>query len=426
MTATAAATGRAALTGVPRRHTATQVGIVLAVCVLPLLRPAGPGNTGAVDLGVVAVMLVAALWLSGHRHPVRFPYVLPVALALVAGAIAGLAAGGGLIALAQDVFLLGWAAAVANLGRSPALLATLVRAWGLSVTGWAAVLLAGVVVHVSWLSGQTALDGSRASLTLGDPNLAADYFLVGLLVLRAGQVPQRRSLRLLCCAVIVTAIVLTGSNGGLTALVLATVAGWLFRLVRAGRAPSALLAACLLASAAVAAASTVDLAGVAARARVSAPVLRDSIGREAESGGSRQTLVHEALSLWLRDDSPLGVGPSGTKAALEAEQAPYVKEAHDDYLAAVVERGVLGGVALAWLVAMVAVRSWRISRRDALRPEFAAVLPRPELLAAAAGAVLLSALFYEVLHFRHVWALFGLIAAVEIWGRRERRPRVPG
>ena len=38
----------------------------------------------------------------------------------------------------------------------------------------------------------------------------------------------------------------------------------------------------------------------------------------------------------------------------------------------------------------------------------------------------MSGLFYEVLHFRHVWALFGLIAAVEIWGRRERRPRVPG
>jgi O-antigen ligase len=146
--------------------------------------------------------------------------------------------------------------------------------------------------------------------------------------------------------VVVVAIVLTGSNGGLTALVFATVGGWLFRLVRAGRAPAAVLAACLLACAAVAAASTVDVTGVAARARDSAPVLRDSIGREAESGGSRQTLVREAFSLWLSNDSPVGVGPGGTKAALQAEQAPYVKEAHDDYLAAVVERGLLGGVAL--------------------------------------------------------------------------------
>jgi O-antigen ligase/polysaccharide polymerase Wzy-like membrane protein len=425
MTAPAPAVGRAALTGVPRRHTATQVGIVLAVCALPLLRPAGPGNTGLVDVGVVVAMVVAVLWLSGHRHPVRFPYALPVALGIVAGALGGLAAGGGLLALSQDLFLFGWTLAIANLGRSPALLGTLVRAWGLSVTGWAALLIAGVLGHVAWLSGQSGLDGSRAALTFGDPNLAADYFLVGLLVLRAAQVPRRRSLRLLCCAVVVVAIVLTGSNGGLTALVFATVGGWLFRLVRAGRAPAAVLAACLLACAAVAAASTVDVTGIAARARDSAPVLRDSIGREAESGGSRQTLVREAFSLWLSNDSPVGVGPGGTKAALQAEQAPYVKEAHDDYLAAVVERGLLGGVALVWLVGLVVVRARRIGRRDALRPEFAAVLPRPELLGAAAGAVLLSALFYEVLHFRHVWALFGLIAAAELWGRRPRGPRVP-
>ena len=82
---------------------------------------------------------------------------------------------------------------------------------------------------------------------------------------------------------------------------------------------------------------------------------------------------------------------------------------------------MLGGVALVWLVALVVVRARRIARRDALRPEFAAVMPRPELLGAAAGAVLMSALFYEVLHFRHVWALFGLIAAVELWGRRPSR-----
>jgi hypothetical protein len=34
--------------------------------------------------------------------------------------------------------------------------------------------------------------------------------------------------------------------------------------------------------------------------------------------------------------------------------------------------------------------------------------------------VAISAMFYEVLHFRHVWALFGLIAALELTGRRRR------
>lgn len=410
--------GRPRLPGLPRRRTATQIGIILAVCVLPLLRPAGPGNTGLVDLGLIMVMLVAALWLSGHGHVVRLPYAVPVALSLVGGALAGLAAGGGILALVQDLFLFGWAVAIANLGRAPELLGTLVRAWALSVTGWATLLVLGVLWHVSWLSGQTGLDGSRASLTFGDPNLAANYFLCGLLVLRAGQVPRRPHVRFLCCALIVTAIVLTGSNGGMSALLIVSLAGWLFRLVRAGQTAAAVLIACVLVTLGAVGLSTVNLASVATRAQQSVPLLRDSIGRQAESGGSRDTLAREGIALWMRRDSPIGLGPGGTKAALLAEQVSYVKEAHDDYVAAVVERGVLGGVALITLIVLVAVRARRIGLRDALRPDFAEVFPRPELLGGAAAAMLLSALFYEVLHFRHVWALFGLIAAVELWGRR--------
>jgi hypothetical protein len=46
------------------------------------------------------------------------------------------------------------------------------------------------------------------------------------------------------------------------------------------------------------------------------------------------------------------------------------------------------------------------------------VVPRPELLVAALAAIAVSAMFYEVLHFRHVWALLGLVAALELSGRR--------
>ncbi|HST66301.1 MAG TPA: O-antigen ligase family protein [Mycobacteriales bacterium] len=401
-----------------RRRTAAQVAVVLAVSVLPLLQPAGPGNTGLADVGVLVVLAVAALWLSGGTHVVRLPYAVPVAISVVAGALAGLVAGGGVLVLVQDLFLLGWAVAIANLGRSPELVRTLVRTWALSVTVWAALMDVGVLAHIALLSGQTARDGSRASLTFGDPNLAANYFLCGLLVLRACRTPRSPGRRFLCCLVIVTAIVLTGSNGGMVALLLATAAGVLVRHARRGRPALAVVLACVLVVTGGVAAAGLDLSSMAARARQSAPLLRDSIGREAESGGSRSTLVREGLGLWGHGSSLLGVGPGGTKDALLAEQAPYVKEAHDDYLAALVERGLLGGVALVLLIVLVAVRARRIGRPDALSPQFAEIVPRPELLGVAVGALLLSAFFYEVLHFRHVWALFGLIAAIELWGRR--------
>jgi hypothetical protein len=401
-----------------RRRTAAQAAVVLAVSVLPLLTPAGPGNTGLADVGLLVVMAVAALWLSGGGHVVRLPYAVPVAISVVGGALAGLAAGGGVLALVQDLFLLGWAVAIANLGRSTDLVRTLVRTWALSVTVWALLMDIGVLAHISLLSGQSARDGTRASLTFGDPNLAANYFLCGLLVLRASRVPRNSGVRFLCCLVIVTAIVFTGSNGGMMALLVATCAGGLLRLARRGRSALAVTLACVLVALGGVAVAKVDLRSVAAAARQSAPLLRDSIGREAESGGSRSTLLREGVLVWVRTNSALGLGPGGTKAALLAEQSPYVKEAHDDYLAAVVERGALGGVALVVLIALVVARARRIGRRDALRREFAEIVPRPELLGAAVGAMLLSGFFYEVLHFRHVWALFGLIAALEIWGRR--------
>ncbi len=401
-----------------RRRTAAQVAVVLAVTALPLLTPAGPGNTGLADVGVLVVLAVAALWLSGGTHVVRLPYVVPVAVSVVGGALAGLVAGGGVLALVQDLFLLGWAVAIANLGRSPELVRTLVRTWAVSVTAWAALLDVGVLAHISLLSGQTARDGARASLTFGDPNLAANYFLCGLLVLRACRVPRSSGGRFLCCLLIVTAIVFTGSNGGMIALLLASAAGGLVRLARRGRPAVAVALACVLATTGGVAAASLDLGSVAAKARQSAPLLRDSIGREAESGGSRSTLVREGLVLWRHEDSLLGLGPGGTKTALLAEQAPYVKEAHDDYLAAVVERGALGGIALVILIVLVVVRARRISRQHALSRHFAEIVPRPELLGVAVGAMLLSGFFYEVLHFRHVWALFGLIAAIELWGRR--------
>jgi O-antigen ligase len=100
--------------------------------------------------------------------------------------------------------------------------------------------------------------------------------------------------------------------------------------------------------------------------------------------------------------------------------------AHDDYTASILERGVLGGLALVCLLVIILARCRRIAARP-LRHEYAAVFPRPELLAAAVVAMLMSATLYQVLHFRHVWALLGVVAAVDLWGRRDsdRRNRKP-
>jgi O-antigen ligase len=160
-----------------------------------------------------------------------------------------------------------------------------------------------------------------------------------------------------------------------------------------------------------------DVNAIALKAQASAPVLRDSIGRQAESGSSRSSLAAEGVGLW-QTDGFIGVGPGQTKETLQARQAPYVKEAHDDYMAAFIERGVLGGAAILLLVGSILVRAQRVTGQP-LRRVYLDVIPRPELLAAGVAAVLVSATLYEILHFRHVWALFGILAGLDLWGRRE-------
>lgn len=403
----------------------TLVAICVAVVALPLLRPSGPGNTGAVDLALVGAMLVAAMWASARSHVIRLPYAFPVGLTVFAGALAAVLAdmgangrGNGLVALAQDVFVLGWAGAIATVGQDRQLLDVLCRAWAYSAIAWAAVLIVADLTGQTWLSGISGADGIRASFTLGDPNLAANYFICGLLVIRATRRPRATGWRWFACALVVTAVVLTLSNGGMLALITATVAGWLFTLAGRRGLLVAAAAAAFLAVAGAAAAGTIDVHDVIVRAEQASPMARDSIGREAESGGSRGTITQEAARMWFAGQDVLGLGPGNTQATLRSRQAAYAKEAHNDYLAAILERGVLGGLALMALAGAVAVRARRISRPGGVGPPFRELVPRPELLAAAVVAIAVSALFYEVLHFRHIWALLGLIAALELTGRR--------
>ncbi len=413
---------------VSRRANIVKVVMGMAIWTLPMLRPAGPGNTAPADLFLGLAILITALWFASRSHVMRFPYMFPVGLTILAGALASTVAyshayvsvGGGLVSLLQDAFLLAWCIGIANVGRDPALLRSMGRAWAISATCWAALMIVGVFGHIGALSGQDLRNGVRAAFTLGDPNLAANYFICSLLVLRATQFPRRRAIRWVCCALIVTAIVLTGSNGGALVLIVTTVLGAIFRMARRRGAAPAIITAAVLALAVLLIAPRVPVQSIVARAQNSSQFLHDSVGRQAESSGSRSMILSQTEQLYLTRDTPLGIGPGGTKAAFQAHQFSYVKMAHDDYAASLLERGLLGAVALVCLLVIVLARCRRIAARTrGLRPSFASIFPRPELLGAAVIGMFISAMFYQVLHFRHLWALLGLIAAVDLWGRRD-------
>jgi len=392
------------------------VGVTVALA--PLLVPAGPGNTALADVALLATLVVALLWVSRDDIPLRLPYGPAIGLMMIGGLLGALSSDAPLdavVPVVQDAVLLLWAA-VLSLGRDHgAIVSAATRAW-CTIAGWyALVMVLAYVLGSNQIAGVMAENGARAAYTFPDPNLAGNWLVVSFFMMRACCRPRNPLLRVAALSLVVVAVVFTGSNGALVTLVLGVVLAFGLERMRTQGLVGA-LAVLVLASAAVIAAvgyiaPRADLTAVRESASASIPLVRDSVGRSGQSGGEREQLLVEGVRLWLSGDAT-GVGPAQTKATLSRSQAPYVKEAHNDYLATLLERGVVGAAGLVLLLATVLLRCARLASGEVPLRHRASV-PRAELLVAVLPVMVAGALFYEVLHFRHLWTWLGLLAALE-------------
>jgi O-antigen ligase len=401
----------------------------LAVATLPWLHPSGPGNSSPTDVAIVAALAAVALWAYLSRELIRAPFGISVGLLVVAGCISGVVGPylrgslvtigypqTPLIAVVQDLYLLCWCLALVNLARSAAALRILLAAWVFAAAFWAGLLVLGVTVGITALSGIEPGNGVRADGQFGDPNMAANYFALSILVLLSSAVPQQRWLRACLLAVLLLAMVFTGSNGGFLNLGIGITFVTLVAIRRHFGSVGMVFAASLALFVGAAASQVVHVADIQQWARDSGvPILRDWIGRSDTSANQRVIILQEAWNIYQRS-GPLGTGPGATQPLLAATLAPFPHQAHDDYVAAVLERGVQGGVALLVLICAIV---WRAGQAvgGRLRPDFAAVVPRREALIGALLGLAAAAAYYQVLHFRHVWALLAIIAALQLWGR---------
>ena len=408
--------------------------VAAAIASLPLLVPPGPANTAPADLFILVALGVTLLWAASTRQRLQFPYVIGVGTMVTAGCLAALLGSyphEGAIAVVIDIFLLGWATVVANVGRTEAAIAFLVRAWCVSGSLWGIGLLAFVIRGAASYGLDTAA-GARASFTLGEQNGAGFYFAATVFVILAGRCPRRLWLRVPVVACLLADTVLTGSLaallGLLAGLALALVAGTAGR--RGGAA--ALLIFIVLAVAGGAAYQVMHHYQIVEKAQSSQnPILHNSVGREQQSAWERQTLTEETLHLWSTS-TLLGLGPDATKSTLRQQLAPYPKQAHDDWTAVLVERGVLGFAGLLLLVTEIIVRAYRVGSSVApgdpphgrLRVPHSppAGLPAPQFLIGALGTLAVYSFTHEQLHDRTVWTLFGLLAALSLWPGRAGWP----
>ena len=386
---------------------------------LPLLVPSGPFNIAPVDVPIAIVIGATMLWASLSGRQLRFAYVVPVALFVgggVIGALRGPVPGKGAVALVQDLELLVWCWALLNVGSTAHRLGVLMRTWAYASVAWAGVMFLGLFTGIKYLSGLNSSEGTRTALTFLDPNQTGNYFFISIMVVWATQCPQRRAWRVFAYCMLFAAIVSTGSSGALVSLALgAGVAGFLG--IRRVRGPVAAISFAALAALAVFAFhSTVSISSIQnAAADSKYAFIRNGIGRGAQSVGSRTSILGETTGLY-ESSGPLGAGPTSTKPRLRSAQSSEVKEAHDDYIAALLERGLIGLVGLLLLVGSLLQRTAAFST-GRLSPAFDKVVPKPNALLGAVAGTMVAMAVYEVLHVRHVWALFAFVAAVSMFGR---------
>ncbi|MBO0823051.1 MAG: sugar transferase [Actinobacteria bacterium] len=391
------------------------ITLVLAVIFQPVLHPTGPGNSSPVDLLLVASIVTAMVWLAGTHRKLRAPYFIPVALFIAAGAASGLVSPlptTALTTVAIDILLFAWCTTAVNVLSGPRALRCALVAWSWSGIFWAALFVAAWAGHVTPLEGINPAEGNRLASTFGDPNYASWYWDATIFVIFASRTPRRRWMRFLGYAILLWALVLTESNGGVLALGVGITFLLMVRNYRRHGWPGA-IATGLVAGLAVGAFFTaVPLNSIRQWALYSnQPLLVNSIGRSTQSSNERGVLIQETIQLYQRSDGVLGLGPMSTKPLLAQWYYPYSNEAHNDFLAALCERGVPGLFALLLLCGCVVARASPILRRSLSAP-MAAVVHAPAGLVASVLAISVSSLYEEVLHFRPLWLLLGIVAVL--------------
>jgi O-antigen ligase len=397
-----------------------KVLIAASIFALPALQPRGPGHLTPADFVMAAGLIGVVLWARTYRIKVHAPYAIPIGILILTGmfaALFGIAPQTGLLSAVQESFLLAWAAAIATLCGSPKNLSMILSTWAWTATVWASVLAGAVVSHQWWLAGVQSLSGARAQLAFDNPNMAADYFLLSFFVVLISRYPRHRLARAYAYLVIAAALVFTGSNAALLSLGLGVAVAGFVGLWRRADMVSA------VAVSAVAGALLIGVTYIAAESGMvenlqnsSNVLIQRSVARGPKSAAGRQTLYNEEFQLY-RTGSLLGRGPASTKASLGSSLGEIVKEAHDDYLATLIERGAIGVIGLIILIGAVGVRAFYIAMRP-LAPAYSRLIARPSLVLGAVVALAATSATHEILHYRHVWALFGILGGVFLYGRR--------
>nr|MDQ3958259.1 O-antigen ligase family protein [Actinomycetota bacterium] len=405
-----------------------------------LLPPIGPNSVPADFFNAVFVVLGATVLLR-TRTPVRLPLGGSYLLIVTGGLLAvtqSVVPRESLVAVVQDGYLFVWFVIVVNFlllddGRTARHVAILWTAVGVvvAVVVWGAAL--GYPEDIPYLFGYPLVDiYGRSEGTFRDPNMAGNYLVLSLFVLWAAPRPRNVAVKLALTIPFFFGIYVTQSITALVTLVggavVAATIAFVGRREVVVAAAMAVIAAALIAALALPD-DILDRSADATGSLGQTEVFDESLGRSNSSLSLRAQRWEEAFR-FFGSSIVLGIGPSSTDESLASRGAPISGEIHNDYMAGLLERGLLGGLGNVFLFVVAAGWSLRVG----LDKKYAAQGWRPSALVGGIVVVLMAAMSLETLHFRHVWLFLAVVVALGIRGSGsevavsspasfERRPR---
>jgi O-antigen ligase len=391
--------------------------LALAVASLPLLLPKGPGNTAPVDAFALVYVLVALVAVPSLGRRLQWPAGAVVLLMLAAAVIATLASedvGLSILTLAIEAYLFLVFFGVTNdLAEDRRGLRIILVVWTLAAVAWAALPVL-VVLHV--LPHElpvVGVQGERPAGPSGNPNLLGSYLVTSFFVVLASPWPRARLLRLLVAGWVLWGVWLTGSNGGLSGLLVGAAVlgiGALLRRSRTREQVFGMVGALLLLGVALLVGGVALIQWQAGHNPVRV-ISQETAGSPfGTSVGRADKGLEDRLEIWREtwdaasQHVVLGIGPGQfVKLNLLNPKGVARASTHNDYLSEMVERGLLGLIAylaFCWMLVrwggrlLVAEGDGRATHRA---------------LAGAVWANLAFGLAHETYHFRHVWVLYALV-----------------
>jgi O-antigen ligase len=395
-----------------------RVYLAAIACLAPIVTPAGPGQTAIVDFANLVALAVFGFMVLRPGAPVRLPLIGP-AIVIAAGSLLAMmnavSMSAATLAIVQDVYLYAWFIMLVNLIRDARDLRAIRIAWlwtanAVALWGVAQVFLHGGASIPSMFGPR----GFRPASTLGNCNVFADYVVMSIFVLMSlgNEVP--RWVRWGSFAILGMGLIVTKSNGGMTALMMGT-AAWILVRAATRRIPVIKVAAvAALVGGVVAFGAWMNLEWGVGKEQLAGLERYTFMSRMSHSSESRKHIWEQLQRSYAR--SPLGIGPGNSRTiqlSIEERERPgsYLsKEAHNDYLGYFIERGPIGLVGLLFMIGVVLAQVagfWRHASRLEGNADAAG-----RWSAAMVGAIVASSthsMVIEKLHFRHFWVLVAMI-----------------